>query len=202
MRTTSFLAIFIVIIVIISSVYFFGGKEKNIPFLPDTSEEKEQKTNQHPANDQQQKPSPSSGGGGESSGSNSEGSSGGSSSGEKSESNPQTCEERQISYSLSNFVKTEECNEFSGQTCIDKTAFCSIEVKNLDYEVGGTFTLEFTFFDITDKSTIQTTQVSDNIDPRETKTFKSTINVQSPDANKEISCSYLTSQIPTKTICN
>jgi len=203
MKTYTFIVVLILIALIITSVYFFGGEKTNIPFLPGSSEKTKSSSQSNTQEDSAskkinppKKTSSDSGGGG----SDSSGETSSFISGSASQNN---CEERQISYSLTKFQKTSKCNEFSGQNCIDKTATCSIDVKNLDYNIGGTFTISFTFFDLKDESyIIQTTQVFYPIEPRNIKTFLSEINVQLPDSNKEISCSYITLEIPTKTVCS
>src|SRR3989344_8202938 len=92
------------------------------------------------------------------SGGGSSGGAGVASGGTQTNSQNSNCEEIQISYSLRNFVKEQTCNRYEENICVDKTSYCAIEVKNLDSETTGTFTIRFTHFEIQNRNNIIETQ--------------------------------------------
>ena len=146
------------------------------------------------------------GGGG--SGSGSGGGAGGGSAGAGAQTNPQGngCSEMQISYSLRNFIKNTTCNSFDGEICVDKTSRCSLEVQNLDDGTTGIFTIKFTHFELQDQNNIlETEPVSFTLSPDQMKIFESETQIQSSgvegNANKDISCTFFSEQIPKKVIC-
>lgn len=112
------------------------------------------------------------------------------------------CDRRQISYSLTGFQQSSECNNYSSGVCINKVATCLVDVKNLDYDTTGTFEVNFRYFDLTNESDmLQTDSVSFILEPRKKKAFESVVNIQGNDAGKEISCSFLTGKTPYKEVC-
>ena len=103
-------------------------------------------------------------------------------------------------------MKEQTCNNYEENICVDKTSYCAIEVKNLDGETTGTFTIRFTHFEIQNQNNIiETEDVSFTLSPGEIKLFESEINIQSSgedgNANKDISCTFSSEEIPTKMIC-
>ena len=119
---------------------------------------------------------------------------------------PPNCQETQISYSLRKFVKNQTCNIFEGEICTDKNSFCSIEVKNLDDDITGIFTISFTHFELQNpENIIETESESFTLSPNEMRVFSSEIQIQSSgmdgNANKEISCTFASEEIPIKSIC-
>jgi hypothetical protein len=139
-------------------------------------------------------------GGGSSGGASgsSEGSQGGSSgSGE--------CVMQEVAYSASNFISSSVCNEFHGEVCEDRSVECSIRIKNLDFNVGGVFEIEFRFFDEFTEEEFYSSSFEQIIDPRGDYVFTYTYDVQSTGengiANRGIDCFYSTVSIPEKEVC-
>jgi len=138
----------------------------------------------------------SGGGGGGDGGGGSSSSSGGS----------ENCVREQISYSMVDFNKTELCNSYSGEICIDKTVFCDVEIQNRD-SAGGDFEVGLFFVEryqeMTDQfdSKIRMFQLGGGQD----YFFNDTTNIQSSGAdglaNKQINCYFISMIVPTKEIC-
>lgn len=53
------------------------------------------------------------------------------------------CTLQQVSYGLKNFRKNETCNSYSGEDCVDKSYYCSLDIVNIDSNVAGTFGVNF-----------------------------------------------------------
>jgi len=135
----------------------------------------------------------SAGGGGGSSSSSSSSSSGSSQSG---------CAEQQISYSASNFIASPICNQYSGQSCMDKDITCSITITNLDDGVDGIFGVAFRFFEEDNEAVIlHSPSQEQSLGPGDLYIFEEVFHVAGDDANKEITCFYTTTEIPKKEIC-
>ncbi len=124
-----------------------------------------------------------------------------SSNGEASSSNS-GCVLNKISYSLKNFEKTSTCNLYDGNICIDKTAYCSVEATNLDFEISGTFEIGFSFFEQGQEEILYSATDSQVLEPRNSGIFEVTANFQGQDANKDLTCSFNTEQVPTREICS
>ncbi len=121
---------------------------------------------------------------------------------EETEEDPE-CVERKVSYSLANLEIKEICNQLIDNICTNKTAHCTLEVNNFNYEIEGTFSIEFEFK--TKEESIDRKIVSDTIAPRSFKILESEINIQSEgedgNANKEIKCAFLSKEIPVENTC-
>ena len=114
--------------------------------------------------------------------------------------NPVTdCPTIQIAYALKNLNQNQTCNQYEGQTCIDKTVYCSIEVFNLDETTEGQFTVNFESLD--QETEIANQEVSHTISPKQTQVFQSSIQFQNENADKNIECSFKTVEIPRKDNC-
>jgi len=112
----------------------------------------------------------------------------------------QTCnnqEERCIDYVLGICVKKEVY-------CVSRTIACSLTLNNLDNTQGGTFVIRFNYYplgidDVTER------QASFYLYPQSSQMFSTSTLITSSGvngvANKQFSCSYLVSGIPTKEVC-
>jgi len=118
------------------------------------------------------------------------------------------CTEKQISYSMENLNKTSVCNANQDGICTDKTVSCSVEIHNLDNDVGGIFKLELIFLKeggnkLTDGFDITPLELS--VNPKQSQIFSHSTNIQSTGtngtANKEINCFYNTLEVPRKEVC-
>lgn len=123
-------------------------------------------------------------GGGESSGSTNGGS---------------NCETNQISYGLKNFVKNETCNSFEGENCVDMSYRCSIDVLNLDSNVGGLFGLDFQLK--INGETSDSQYVSSDISVGGTETLSAVFQLFDSDAQATLNCAPVAIDIPTKEVC-
>src|SRR3989344_199710 len=131
---------------------------------------------------------------------------GGAGSGSESTNSESECEETQISYSLQNFLKNTTCISFDGLDCIEKTSFCSLLVTNLDENITGTFSINFEHYELGNQSNIiQNDLQTFALSPDQGETFTSSIMIQSRgengNANKEITCTFSSEEIPAKILC-
>ena len=116
------------------------------------------------------------------------------------------CQQQQISYSISNINKIQTCNflDADSTTCIDKSVECSVEVKNLDSQISGTFEIQFLYV-LDGQGTdnfFDSTSSESEISPGQTKTFSGLIQISDPaKTNEEINCFFQTLSVPTKEIC-
>ncbi len=114
------------------------------------------------------------------------------------------CVISRVSYSLENLKKTESCNSYDGEICIDKTITCSVEIYNLDLVSEGFFDLELFFVESwkSINEAIERRQKSLIILPSTFELFNETLNIQSSGAdgiaNKIINCFYDTLNNPIK----
>lgn len=114
-----------------------------------------------------------------------------------------SCYNKQITYSIENINEYYFCNLEDAGSCIDKTAKCSIKVKNLDKTIGGNFEIRFSFFEKENRSNIVETSLSNSfIAPNEEKILKSELVIQGGGADKNISCYYSTTEVPKEKICS
>jgi hypothetical protein len=131
------------------------------------------------------------------------------------------CETKNLAYNVENFVMDyNTCNEYqdicnkyilgicSDKTtfCVDKSVSCSLDLRNLDTEEQGSWTIRFSFYETgTTNLIIDSKDVIQFLYPQTTKTFTGISRIQSEgvdgDANKQITCSYIRETIPTKQIC-
>jgi hypothetical protein len=130
------------------------------------------------------------------------------------------CEDKNIAYSIDNFrIVAYNCNEeqdictkyilgiCSSKTtfCVDKTVSCSLDLRNLDNEERGTFTVKFSFIDQNSKNTIKTQNSAKLVYAQSTEDITGTGRIISEgvdgDANKQISCAYEPIDLPTKQVC-
>jgi len=145
-------------------------------------------------------PSDISGTGGSSGGSGSGGSGGSSSGGGGSggDTGGSTGSQGQTSYSVSPIVVSSVCDQFSGSTCVEKTTFCSVNVRNLNENIGKTFEVTIRFVDSINSETFYSDSSSSGIGPLSSEIFSQTYNIVSSGeegiANKEITCVYGASQ--------
>lgn len=130
-----------------------------------------------------------------------------SSSGDSGGSSDSGCLIRQISYSMINPNRTMICNEYQGETCINKTIDCSTEIHNRNSEVAGIFELKLIFLEEGEnkENAIDTKISSFTLEPMNYEIFEEVISVQSIGeegiANKNINCFFNTLQVPTKEVC-
>jgi len=117
------------------------------------------------------------------------------------------CRESQISYSIQNFTYISECNDEQNGVCVDKNIYCDLDAYNLDSEVDG-------YFGIGMHVVEEGHQIGDSLDydfkeimitNEEKKKFQFVFNFQSSgeegNANKILTCIYITENVPKKEIC-
>mgnify|MGYP000305017590 CR=1 FL=1 len=123
--------------------------------------------------------------------------------GDKSKSNSQQQSPcyRTIAYTMQDFNKQEDCLIYQGTDCINKTVNCSVAVQNLDFEMGGEFTVKFDFKESSTEDTIYSTTESNQIPPREKILFSKEQKFSFPESNKMINCQYSTQNAPQKYLC-
>ena len=114
---------------------------------------------------------------------------------------PPECILRTISYSLEDFEKSSICNSYQDADCIDKTVECSASVRNLDYDLAGGFEVIFNYRIVGAPETYSTDSKIKTVQPRAIEEFSSSIQIQGPEANQEITCSFETGDTPKKEIC-
>ena len=136
-----------------------------------------------------------------------DGSTGGSNSGgSNSGSNPRNCTTKQIAYSMLDYNKTEICNTFQGEICIDKTVYCSIEIQNRD-NASGSFEVELFFVEIhkSIEEKFDSKKRTFSLGADETYVFDDSTHIESLGenglANKGINCYYINSIVPVKEVC-
>lgn len=130
------------------------------------------------------------------------------------------CETKDLAYNIENFVMDyNTCNEYQDicnkyvlgfctdktTFCVDKSISCSLNLRNLDTEEQGSWDIKFSFYESGTSSVIQSKDVALFLYPQTSKTFTGVARIQSTgvsgDANKQITCSYTSSGIPTKQVC-
>lgn len=131
------------------------------------------------------------------------------------------CESKNLPYSVDQFVMIKndctdrDCKDSDkilglvcpNQFCTDKTVSCSLILKNLDNEQSGVWVTKFVFTTQGTSLTkqIKTEDVSSSLYPQTQETIVGTARIQSfgvdGDANKDITCAYTTTTIPTKQVC-
>lgn len=130
------------------------------------------------------------------------------------------CETEELAYSIDNFVRSyNTCNEYEDicikyflgictekkTFCVDKSVSCSLNLRNLDNEEQGSWTIKFLFFEEGTSKDIDSDEISVFLYPQTSKTITGRTRIESEgeegDANKEITCNYHRINLPTKKIC-
>ena len=130
------------------------------------------------------------------------------------------CETKELAYSITNFVMGyNTCNKqeyickdtFLGictektYYCVDRSVSCSINLKNLDTEERGTWQITFNYLDQNTRNTIKSEIRSEFLYPQTEETLTSAVRVTSTgvegDANKDTTCTYQATNVPTKQVC-
>ncbi len=130
------------------------------------------------------------------------------------------CENKNIAYSINNFrlvanncnKEQDVCNKYFLGICSDKTTFCvdrtiscSLELRNLDSEERGVWTVHFNFYEVGTSKSIDSDDSSNLVYAQTTNTIMGVARIISSgvegNANKQLSCSYTVSNIPTKQVC-
>jgi len=113
------------------------------------------------------------------------------------------CVYNQISYSIGELNEFYFCNLEQENICVDKTAKCSVEVENFDETLGGNFEIFFTLSEKENKENIiQTQSVSKYIEFNSKQKLMMETTILGTEANKNLSCSYLSTKIPQQEICS
>ena len=201
MEKLSLVLIILIVVLIIAPVAFFlVGEEQNIKDFfqkaPIDGKDNELINSGSPSKENDQEGSGSAGldvsSGGE-----------GGSSDNSAQSFQTGCQQTQISYSLTNLKTEYVCTTFQNGECLDKTVNCSIQVRNLDYTTSGIFVVSLKFFEKNNEAIIfQEIEKSTILEPREFNILEAEINLNSPNANKEVDCNFRSVQIPKKEICS
>ena len=130
------------------------------------------------------------------------------------------CESKNLAYSIDNFVvESNTCNKYEDDChkwflglctdkttyCVDKSVSCSLLLRNLDTEERGSWTIRFSFYESGTSNIIKNEDVNLFLYPQSQDTIRGTTRIQSAgvdgDANKQVTCSYLAANIPTKQVC-
>lgn len=130
------------------------------------------------------------------------------------------CETKELAYSITNFVLNyDTCNkqEYICKSsilgictdkvyyCVDQSISCSLTLKNLDSEESGTWQITLSYIDESTRNTIKNDAVSEFLYPQTEKTLNSAVGITSAgvegDANKDLTCVYTATTIPTKQVC-
>jgi len=130
------------------------------------------------------------------------------------------CENKNIAYSIDNFrlvanncnKEQDVCNKYFLGICSDKTTFCvdrtiscSLELRNLDSEERGAWTVRFNFYEVGTNNILKSSDPSNLVYAQTTNSFTGSARIISEgvdgDANKQLSCTYYVQNIPTKQVC-
>jgi len=110
----------------------------------------------------------------------------------------------QISYSITNFKRTELCTEYNQEICIKKTVTCSVEIRNREEDIEGFVGIRTSFVKIGGNisNPIKQEDIRFFLGPQQSKNIESTALIESTgidgNANKIINCLYNTIEIPNK----
>ena len=89
--------------------------------------------------------------------------------------------------------------------CVDKTVRCALELRNLDAEEMGSFSISFKFSDSETRNNVKNDEVTRFVYAQTTETFAGSVRVRSEgvdgDANKRWSCNYRVEDTPSKEMC-
>ncbi|MBI5803866.1 hypothetical protein HY450_01340 [Candidatus Pacearchaeota archaeon] len=110
------------------------------------------------------------------------------------------CIEKQISYSMKNFATNSECESYD-ETCVQKKVDCSVEVKNLDYEVSDLFSVKIKIINEQTGQEFQSIIVEKNVSSRETESFEYSFIIEGEDADGDFNCIFSTEKVPVKEFC-
>jgi len=132
----------------------------------------------------------------------SSGSSGGSSG--SSSSTSQGCYTQQISYALEDFTTNSTCLDYSLGNCVEKMVDCSINVTNLDDSTSGNFIITFFVLKQGDdkEDAINSESIEQHLNPGETTQLANSFEIEGSNANLNLVCSFETTAVPRKQICN
>ncbi len=183
-------------------IFFFNNTNKSVDGSGEILDSVDTSDDNVIVNDREER-SFGGGSGGGGGGAGGGGSSGGGAGGISGEVVGENCFEQQIAYSLKDFKQNSDCNDFDGEICIKKMINCTIDVYNLDDNLNGMFEMRFDFLEegIAFDFMLQSFDVA----PNAYKTFEGVLEVESSGetgrANKELSCSSITSKVPKEEIC-
>lgn len=106
-----------------------------------------------------------------------------------------------IQYSLKNFQEAPKClNHFEGK-CINFTAFCAVDVYNLDKNVNGTFEVKYSLID-SSNIILKSVLIESKVDISSPITFKANFDVADVGGIDALSnCKLEMINIPTKQVC-
>lgn len=110
------------------------------------------------------------------------------------------CISKQISHAIKRFEEEAICNQYEQDNCIDKTITCSLVVENFDYGVSDSFKINFIILD-ENNNQLDSQNVEKLVSSRQEELFLKDFNVQTQEAEEEISCSYSVTKIPVKQNC-
>ena len=103
-------------------------------------------------------------------------------------------------YAIKRFEEEAICNQYEQDNCIDKTITCSLVVENFDYGVSDSFKINFIILD-ENNNQLDSQNVEKLVSSRQEELFLKDFNVQTQEAEEEISCSYSVTKIPVKQNC-
>ena len=200
-----YLIIIVIVLILISilaiNIFFIdkSSGENAFSYIKEKLTNQDNSDNQENTNDETTDiPTTSAGGGGKSEGSSS---GGGDSSGTPT--SAKNCIYNQVSYSIGELNEYYFCNLEQEGVCVDKTAKCSVEVINFDETLGGTFGILFTLNEKENRDNIiQTQSASTYIEADNKKKLIIETTILGQEADKNISCSYTSTQIPQHEICS
>ena len=130
------------------------------------------------------------------------------------------CENEYLVKSIENFdylgdtclQEEEECIDYflgvctnKKTYCVKKTASCSLDLRNLDSQEGGTWKIKFDIKD-SSKTIIKSSEVSEYLYPQTTETIYGEITITSEGENGQANiplnwCGYTVLENPEKTVC-
>jgi len=118
--------------------------------------------------------------------------------------NSNNCISRKIPFSIGELVILEECLDYEGNNCVEKNVECSINIKNQDDEISGTFKGEISFFEKGHPTNlIDTFLFEEYLGPGEETSVIATTYISDDEiANLEIECIYQTTETPEEEICS
>lgn len=112
----------------------------------------------------------------------------------------ESCELVQISYSLKNFESKEECLQEEVEECISKQINCTIEIHNLDEQIGS-FELGLVLFKEENSESIDYLTLLKDVEGKKFEKVSWSFNVEGNNANEDLSCAFKTTLVPKKEIC-
>ena len=113
-----------------------------------------------------------------------------------------SCVERQISYSIGKVSEEYICNQEQSGVCIDKTARCAAEINSFSESTSGIFYIKITFNELENNSNIIATETADSyVEASNTNRINAETTIIGENANKNLFCSYSTTEVPKEKIC-